>query len=199
MKHITKLMIAVLLLPVLAMSGCSESESDAVAAFEQTMSAFKSGIGDEIDKYYSFDRVTAYIDKADGEEFRDTVLSTLSAMDYKINSTKAVNSESVILNVTFETVDFSKIVGAFIDEAVKLTESGDYQRKISVMSDEEYNRIMTEAMKKCINDGVSEKRTQTADVTMIKDSAGKWIIGGNSEEVLGILFADLSEALDYLT
>lgn len=199
MKHITKLMIAVLLLPVLAMSGCSESESDAVAAFEQTMSAFKSGIGDEIDKYYSFDRVTAYIDKADGEEFRDTVLSTLSAMDYEINSTKSVNSESVILNVTFETADFSKIVSAFIDEAVKLTESGEYQKKLSAMSDEEYNRIMTETMKKCIKDGVSEKRSQTADVTMIKDTAGKWIIGGNSEEVLGIMFADLSEALDYLT
>lgn len=199
MKRITKSLIFILLLPVLVLSGCSGNESDAVSAFEQTMSAFKSGSGDEIDKYYSFDRVTAYIDKADGEELRETVLSTLSAMDYKINSTKAVNSESVILNVTFETADFSKIVGAFIDEAVKLTESGDYQRKISVMSDEEYNRIMTEAMKKCINDGVSEKRTQTADVTMIKDSAGKWIIGGNSEEVLGILFADLSEALDYLT
>ena len=199
MKRITKSLIFILLLPVLVLSGCSGNESDAVSAFEQTMSAFKSGSGDEIDKYYSFDRVTAYIDKADGEELRETVLSTLSAMDYKINSTKAVNSESVILNVTFETADFSKIVGAFIDEAVKLTESGDYQRKISVMSDEEYNRIMTEAMKKCIKDGVSEKRTQTADVTMIKDSAGKWIIGGNSEEVLGILFADLSEALDYLT
>ena len=54
-------------------------------------------------------------------------------------------------------------------------------------------------MKKCIKDGAGEKRTQTADVTMIKDTAGKWTIGGNSEEVLGILFADLSEALDYLT
>lgn len=199
MKHIIKLMMVVLLLPVLVLGGCSGNESEAVSAFEQTMSAFKSGIGDEIDKYYSFDRVTAYIDKADGEELRETVLSTLSAMDYKINSTKAVNSESVILNVTFETADFSKIVGAFIDEAIKLTESGDYQKKISAMSDEEYNRIMTEAMKKCIKDGAGEKRTQTADVTMIKDTAGKWTIGGNSEEVLGILFADLSEALDYLT
>ena len=142
MKHIIKLMMVVLLLPVLVLGGCSGNESEAVSAFEQTMSAFKSGIGDEIDKYYSFDRVTAYIDKADGEELRETVLSTLSAMDYKINSTKAVNSESVILNVTFETADFSKIVGAFIDEAIKLTESGDYQKKISAMSDEEYNRIM---------------------------------------------------------
>ena len=199
MKHITKLMMVVLLLPILAISGCSESESEAVSAFEQTMSAFKSGVGDEIDKYYSFDRVTAYIDKADGEELCDTVLSTLNAMDYKINSSKTVNSESVILNVTFETADFSKIVSSFIDEAVKLTESSEYKKKLFAMSDEEYNRIMTETMKKCIKDGVGEKRTQTADVTMIKDSAGKWIIGGNSEEVLGILFADLSEALDYLT
>ena len=58
---------------------------------------------------------------------------------------------------------------------------------------------MTDLMKQCITGGKQKKTTTNIDITMIKTSNGKWVIGGNSDEVLGILFADLSEATDYLT
>ena len=179
--------------------GCSEVESEARDAFEQTMNAFKSGDKTAISEYYSFDRITAYIDESDGEEFRDAVLATLADMNYTVKSSKTVNDDSVVLNADIETVDFSAIVDSFINKVIEMSNSEEYQKSVPTMTDEKYNAVMTDLMKQCITGGKQKKTTTNIDITMIKTSNGKWVIGGNSDEVLGVLFADLSEATDYLT
>lgn len=190
---------AALALSAALLCGCSAAETESREAFDNTMNAFKSGDKTLIGEYYSFDRVTAYIDQADGEEFRDSVLSTLSEMNYSIKSSKVINDESVTLNVDIETVDFSAIVDDFINRVIETSNSPEYQKSISAMTDEKYNALITDIMKQCIADGRSKKSSSNIDITMIKTSNGKWVIGGNSDEVLGILFADLSNAADYLT
>lgn len=198
LKKIIAAAITVMMMTVL-LCGCSEAESEARETLEQTLNAFKSGDKTTISEYYSFDRITAYIDEADGEEFRDTVLSTLAEMNCSIKSSKVINSESVIINADIETVDFSAIVDDFINKVIEMSNSAEYQKNVSTMTDERYNALMTDTMKQCIADGKQKKTTSNIDITMIKTSNGKWVIGGNSDEVLGVLFADLSEATDYLT
>lgn len=198
LKKILAAVITVVMTAVL-LCGCSAAEGEAREALEQTLNAFKSGDKTAISEYYSFDRVTAYIDEADGEEFRDAVLSTLADMNYTIKSSTVINDESVTLNTEIETVDFSAIVDNFINKVIEMANSAEYQKSLSTMTDEKYNAVMTDMMKQCISDGKQKKTTSNIDITMIKTSNGRWVIGGDSDEVLGVLFADLSEVTDYLT
>ncbi len=189
--------IMVIICAVLA-AGCSGTESEARAGLEDTLNALKSCDRDKIDEYYSFDRVTAYVDKVDGEKFRDTVISTLSKMDYRINSTEKVSDSAVNISVELTTVDFSVIVNEYIKKVMNMVNSEDYQKNIGAMTEEEYSERMTKLMNECITENMDTKTTKTLTVTMIKGVSGSWTLGGNSDEFLGALFADLSDAVDYL-
>ena len=181
-------------------TGCRDTaKNDAQSSLENILTAFKSGDREEIDKYYSFDRITAYIDKQRGEDYKNTLLSTLSDMEYDIKSAEKISAETVKINISVDTVDFSAVIDDFITKMGEITDSSQYKSTVNTMTDEEYNRLVTDTMGECIRDNKDKKTNNNLDITMIKSADGGWIIGGNSEEILGVLFANIGNAADYLT
>lgn len=181
----------------LTLAACGGAESEARETFESMMNAFKSCDKTQINKYYGFDKLTSYIEAEEGEFLSDAVLGTLSEMDYKVNSAEKVNSTAVKLNVEITTVDFSKIMNNYIEKVTALVASPEYQAKVRTMDDSEYKSLMAAQMIDCIEESGKETVTKTTDVTMIKSESG-WSLGGNSDDFLGVLFENLSNAVEAL-
>lgn len=180
-------------------NGCSSaSKNDAKNSFVNMMNAFKECDREEINKYYSFSAVTTYIDEASGEEYQEAVLSTLKSMDYKINSVKDAGENAIVINADITTLDYSKIIEKYIEDVMELVESKEYQVQIKSMTADDYKALMAKKMVDAISESSSEKITNTVDVLMIR-SDNKWILGGDADAFLGILFADISNAVESLT
>ena len=189
--------IIALLIISLSLSGCSTTASEAQATFENMMKAFQSCDKAQIDEYYSFDNLVSYIEEAEGELLSNAVFSTLSKMEYKVNSAERMNSNAVKLNVEITTVDFSEIMQSYITKVSKLVESPEYQARVRQMDDNEYKSLMVAQMIAAIDECGDKKVSKTIDVTMAKGTSG-WLLGGNSDEFLGALFEDLSDAVEAL-
>lgn len=184
---------------VFGLTGCRDTvKNDAQDSLENILTAFRSGDREEIDKYYSFERITAYIDKQ-REEYKNILISTLSDMEYDIKSAEKISAETVKINISVDTVDFSAVIDDFITKMGEITDSSQYKSVVNTMTDEEYNRLVTDTMGECVRDNKDKKTSSNLDITMIKSADSGWIIGGNSEEILGVLFANISNAADYLT
>lgn len=196
LKIIAVILIVVQLAAVL--SGCLISQNSATEAFESMMDAFKACNENTISDYYSFSAVTNYVDDASGKEYRDAVLSTLGMMDYRVISSEVSNENAVIVTAEITTVDFAEIVDKYIDSVTELVNSKEYRLKVQSMTTEEYKKIMAEKMVDAISQSSGEKVTKQVNVTMIK-SGKNWILGGEPEELLGVLFADISNAVSSLT
>ena len=162
------------------------------------MNAFKDCNKEEINKYYSFSAVTAYIDKASGKDYEDAVLSTLKSMDYSINSISDAGENAMVINVEITTLNFSKIIEKYIDDIMDLVESKEYRLKVNSMTPDEYKTLMAKKMVDAVSESTNEKVTRTIDVLMIK-SGDNWVLGGDADAFLGILFADISNAVQSLT
>ncbi len=197
MKNTKLILTTVIMAVILLLSGCSNADSEAKESFEDMMSAFKSCDESQIDLYYDFDKVSAYIEETDGEEFKEAILSTLSKIEYKINSSKKVNSDAVRLNVDITTVDFSAITEKYIAAVVELVNSDEYRNKIKAMTDDEYKSLMAEQMILAIEEGGAATKTKTIDVTMKKNGV-VWELGGDTRLFLGTLFENLSNAVNSL-
>lgn len=197
MKNLKAIISAFIICTTIFFSVCSNLESDARKSFENMMSAFKSCDENQIDLYYDFDKVSAYIKDSDGEEFKDALLSTLSELDYKINSVKKVEADTVRFNVEITTIDFSAITNEYISAVINLVESPEYQSKINKMSNDEYKKIMSQQMIKAIDASRETNKTKTIDVTMKKNDT-KWELSGDTKLFLGTLFENLSNAVNSL-
>ncbi len=191
------LILAVIFTAVLV-CGCSPSEMNAKSAFENMMDGFKARNEELINEYYNFGAVTGYIDKADGEEYRDAILKTLDKMEYKVNFTEKAGENAVRINADITTVDFSDIIERYIKNVMELVESRDYKTKIKALTDEEYKSEMAKRMVASIVEAGDKKMTKTVDVIMIKTDKG-WTLGGEPEELMKALFADLGKTVDSLT
>ncbi len=198
MKKLKYAIVTVVLIMALLLSGCIASEMGAKKAFEGMMNAFKECNSEEIENYYSFSGVTNYIDEVSGEEYRDAILSTLSKMDYKINSARTVNDTTVIINADITTIDFSEIINSYIEEIVETVESKEYQLKVKSMTTEEYKTKMAEKMVDAIEESSGKTVTKPVEVMMVK-SGDEWVLGGEADVFLGVLFADMSNAVRSLT
>lgn len=201
MKSYWKCISGVLVLLMLAtafLCGCSAMQSSPEKSFESMMEAFKNCDENTISRYYSFSAVTNYVDDISGKEYRDAVLSTLSRMDYRIVSMEKSNENAVIITADVTTVDFSEIIDNYIDRVKELVDSKEYRLKVQSMTTEEYKKLMAQKMVDAISESNGETVTERVEVTMIK-SGKEWILGGNSEEFLGVLFADISNAVASLT
>lgn len=195
-KKITAILAAGLSF-ALILSACSSAEANAEKALKDMMSAFKSCNEEQIDLYYDFDKVSAYIKEADGEEFKDAVLSTLSEVEYEINSAQKLGSDTVKFNIALTTIDYSAVIDEYVSAVIDLVGSREYQSKSTAMSDAEYKRIMSQQMIKAIDNAKGKTKTKTIDVTM-KKSDGKWILSGDTRLFLGTLFENLSNAVNSL-
>lgn len=189
---VTILMLATVL------SGCSSVERDAKKSFASTMDAFKSADKGEIDKYYNFQVMAAYIDAADGEVYRDTMLSTLKNMEYKINSVKKVSDTAVVINVEITTIDYSSVVNSYINKISELVKSQEYIDSVKTMSEEEYKKLLADKMIEAINENSGKRKSTTVDATMIKTENG-WNLGGDTNDLLNALFANMSNAVNALS
>lgn len=198
MKRIAGVTILMITALMLVLSGCGNSAADAQTAFDGIMDALKSCNAERIDEYYDFDRLAGFIDEADGRECRDAILATLGDMEYKVNSAEKLDSGAVRLNVEITTVDFSAITDSYIEKVIALVATPDYQKKVKTMTESEYKSAMARQMISAVNERDGSKTTQTIDVTMTQ-SGGGWKLGGDSDEFLGALFANLSDAVISLT
>lgn len=190
--------IVLLISAVLIFSSCEKETAEAQLAFLDIMETFKTCDEKAIDEVYGFTEMTSFVDKTSGEKLRSAVISTLSEMKYSVNSAERVSSSAVRLNVDIETVDFSQIVDSYIGKVTELVESREYRSRISSMTDEDYEILMTGKMIEAIAETDGEKVTKTLDVVMTK-SGTEWKIGGNSEEFLEALFAGLATAVESLS
>ncbi len=193
---ISTFIIAVILC-VVALSSCTGSVTEAQTEFDKIMSAFKSGDIKQIDEAYGFTEIAGFVDKTSGENLRNAVISTLTKMDYKVNSAERINSAAVRFKVGITTVDFSKIVDVYIDKLTTLTSSREYKYKLDAMTDEEYEALMTDNMIDAIEEAGEEKVSKEIEVTMTKRD-DKWSLGGDSDAFLEALFAGLSLAVNSL-
>lgn len=190
--------IALLISAVLIFSSCDSGTAEAQNAFRDIMETFKTCDEKAIDEAYGFTEIVSFVDKTSGEKLRNAVISTLSEMEYKVNSAERISSSAVRLNVDIKTVDFSQIVDIYIDKVTELVKSREYQSKISSMDDEEYETLMADKMIEAIDEANGEKVTKTLDVVMTK-SGSAWKLGGNSDEFLEALFEGLSTAVESLS
>ncbi len=191
-------MFVLLISAALILSSCDGGTAEAQNTFRNIMDTFKTCDEKAIDEVYGFTEIASFVDNTSGEKLRNAVISTLSEMEYKVNSAERVSSSAVRLNVDIKTVDFSQIVDSYIDKVTELVESREYRSRISSMNDEEYETLMTEKMIEAIDEADGEKVTKTLDVVMTK-SGSAWKIGGNSDEFLEALFAGLGTAVESLT
>lgn len=198
MKQLKNAILSVFLVLTVLLSGCASAEIEAKKAFVSMMDAFKECNREAIDNYYSFNAVTSYIDEVDGEEYRDAVLTTLYKMDYKINSSMKTNDTTVIINVDITTLDFSEIIENYINEVMETVESKEYQLKVRSMTTDEYKTMMAEKMVEAINNCEEKIVTKNVSVMMVK-SGDAWVLGGEADVFLGVLFADMSNAVNSLT
>lgn len=187
---------AVLFIAVTAfiISGCSDGAADAQAAFENIMTALQSCDKSEIDEYYSFAELAAFVDEAAGAELESAVISTLSKMRYRVNSAEKTENGAVALSVEITTVDFSAVMKDYINNVINLVDSKEYKARVSSMTDESYRKLMAEQMISALNRCGDTTTSQTIVVTMTK-SGDTWKLGGASDEFLGALFANMSEAV----
>ena len=190
--------ITLLISAVLIFSSCDSGTAEAQNAFRDIMETFKTCDEKAIDEAYGFTEIASFVDKNSGEKLRNDVISTLSEMEYKVNSAERISSSAVQLNVDIKTVDFSQIVDIYIDKVTELVESREYQSKISSMNDEEYETLIAGKMIEAIDEANGEKVTKTLDVVMTK-SGSVWKLGGNSDEFLEALFEGLSTAVESLS
>lgn len=181
----------------LSFSACGGVAQEAQTEFENMMDAFKTCDKAQIDEYYSFENLVSYIEAEEGELLSNAILSTLSKMDYKVNSAEKINSNAVKLNVEITTVDFSVIMRNYIDKVMALVASSEYQSKIGQMDEKEYQSLMVAQMIASIEGCGDERTSKMIDVTMTKGTSG-WTVGGNSDEFLGALFENMSNALESL-
>lgn len=189
--------IIMILCTVVSLTACGGSESEAREDFESIMQAFKTCDKSKIEEYYSVDKLTAYIETEEGKMLSEAVLKTLSKMDYRVNSAEKLNSNAVKLNVEITTVDFSEIMDSYIEKVTELVKSSEYLANVNKMNDEEYKDMMAGVMIECIKNCSDATVSKTTDVTMIKGDNG-WSLGGNSDEFLGVLFENLSNAVESL-
>lgn len=189
--------IVLVLITLASLTACGGAKEDAQNTFEAMMSAFKSGDRSEIDKYYSFDMLTTYIEEKDGKKLEASILSTLKKMDYKVNSAERTSSGAVKLNVDITTVDFSKIAEGYIKNVMELVKTSEYKALVRNIDDEKYEALMVSQMISAIENCPDERVTKTVDVTMIKGETG-WILGGEPDEFMGALFEDMSNLLEAL-
>ncbi len=195
MKRLHRLSALALIFAVAVLfSGCVGICADAQSDFEKIMNTFKTADREKIDEVYNLSEVLGFLEGVNGEDFSDALISTLSKMEYKVNSATKVGTNIVKLNVDITTVDYSEIVNNFIENIIELTQSNDYKAMISSMEEEVYEKQIIGQMVNAINECGDGKVTKTVDVTMTK-SGNKWKIGGNSEEFLGALFENISSAV----
>lgn len=189
--------LVLLIFAVSVLSSCDGGTTEAQNAFNDIMETFKTCDEKAIDEVYGFAEVASFVDKTSGEKLHSAVISTLSEMEYKVNSAERISASVVRLNVDIKTVDFSQIVDSYIDKITELVESREYRSRISSMNDEEYETLMTGKMIEAIDEADGEKITKTLDVVMTKNGSA-WKLGGNSDEFLEALFSGLGTALGSL-
>lgn len=162
------------------------------------MDGFKTCDAEKINGYYSMDAVTSYIDEADGENYQEAILKTLGKMDYNINSVLKSGDNAVVINCDITTVDFSSIIKSFIEKIMDKTNSVEYKTAIKTMPEEDYKSMLAKFMIEAVEASDGVKTTKNINVTMIK-SDSKWVLGGDSELLMKVLFGDIHTAVESLT
>ena len=196
-KIMKKLLCVMMVLCVLLCGGCAGAESEARAELENMLNAFKSCDKAQINKYYSYDSLTAYLEAEEGEILSDAVFQTLAHMNYEIKGSEKVNGTAIKFNVDITTVDFSAIMEAYINKVTALVATPEYQQRIKLMQEEDYSAMMADLMIEAIEENSSKTTTKNTDITMIKGESG-WTLGGRSDDLLGMLFENLSNAVENL-
>ena len=187
--------LALCIVLAVVFSGCARS--DAKAAFCDMMDSFCTGSADEIEKYYNFEDISRFINEEDGNAVQDVILSTLTQMTYKVEGTDKIDKKAVKVTAKVTTIDFSSVMEKYITSITEMVAEPDYQKNISTMTPEQYQKILAGKMEEIINSGNSGTVEKNVSVTMVKEN-NQWKPGGDKEDIIGELFGDLTDAVNSL-
>lgn len=193
MKKFFSLVLCIVLAVIF--SGCARS--DAKGAFCEMMDAFCTGSADEIEEYYNFEDISRFINEEDGDAVQDVILSTLTQMTYKVEGTDKIDKNAVKVTAKVTTIDFSSVMEKYITSITDMVAEPDYQKNISTMTPEQYQKILAEKMEDIINSGDLGTVEKSVSVTMVKEN-NQWKPGGDKEDIIGELFGDLTDAVNSL-
>ncbi len=197
MKNIKKVFCLILVgVMMITITGCG-AQPDAEAAFLGMMEALQTGEVETINTYYNFEEISRFLEAENQETLLGAVFQTLQNMDYEISSVEKIDGANVKITAKVSTLDFSKVLGLFLEEMITLTATPEYQAKVPQMKAEEYQQMLAEIMIKVLQNPNIPQVEKTATITMVKQD-GKWIPGGDKNEFFSRFFGNVIQTINSL-
>lgn len=187
--------ILCLLAIILLMVGCG-AKKDAKGAFETMMQTLISGDPEKISIYYQ-PKDQDFLDQETKSVVTTAAAEVLKKTQYRVTSAEKADNGSVKITASVTTVDFSKVVSAYLGEVMAMVADADYQAKLPSMTQEEYQKRLADKMAEVIRrDDLSTVET-TLTVTMVKED-GTWVPGSDKDAFFEALFGNLIKAVSSL-
>lgn len=171
---IISLSMSILVLASCGSGSIEEAKTEINHQFPQIIDSFKSGNIDSINTY-SINEVN--IDDEDG--LKTAILSSLSNIDYKINSVTPENGKNAVVNIDITMIDSSQVMEKYIQNIMTLVSSPEYQSLLSSLTKEDYAKMMDDELAKILASGELQTVTKTVDVNLQK-SNDTWKLKDNS-------------------
>ncbi len=198
MKKTGKLLTVMILIlaTVTMMAGCG-AKKDAGTAFDAMMQVIQTGDIERIGEYYDFGADDSFLENKTAQSMTAAVTEILKKTQYRVESAEKLDASNVKITARVTTLDLSQVMNRYINEIMTMVAGDEYQAKVSTMTQEEYQKLLTDKMLEILNREDIGTTESTISVTMVK-SDGKWIPGGDKDEFFGTLFGDLTKAVQSL-
>ncbi len=198
MIKVGKKIVCLLLVIVMAfmLVGCG-AKGDAKKAFNNMMQAFQTGEAETISKYYDFNAVSRFVNADDQTEMLNAVLEPLKSMQYQVISVEKLDGANVRVTASITSIDFTEVMDRYIKGVMEMVVSDSYQDQVAGMSKEDYQKLLASKMTEVLAQADIPKTDKEVSVTMVKKD-GEWVAGGDSDELLGALFGNLTDAVNSL-
>lgn len=170
---IISISISILILASCGSGSVEEAREEVNQEFPQIIEAFKSG-----------DIETINANSMNKVDFNDSgletaVLSSLTNIEYKVNSVTPSGGKDAVVNVDITMIDSSKVMEKYIQNIASLVSSSEYQSMLPNLTKEDYEKIMDDELVKILASGEIPTVTKTIDVPMQK-SKDSWKLKDNS-------------------
>ncbi|MBQ5952151.1 MAG: hypothetical protein IJL66_08395 [Lachnospiraceae bacterium] len=201
MKKILALLLALtMVLSLAACGGGSKTPTKPNEVAAALLEAIKKQDTETAKKYYAGEDLDFSLDGEDlgveDKEVTEKLVKKLMDFDYKLGDAK-VDGDKATIATEFKTYDIGPAMAEFVSDlfsqALAMAFSGeeDSEAKIDELSKELTKKLVEKV------DGLKEKSVTTnADMTLTKNSEGKWIVDEFSKEFGNAMLGDLEKAME---
>lgn len=142
--------------------------NQAKKSFDEMMTVIKTGNPEKMSEYFGND-ITKASPMFEGEDGKQVLQGLVKNLDYKINSTEAIDDKSVKLNVDITNTDMEPVFTDFVGKAFTSALGG----AITGSSQEDQTKKMKELFIESLNNENNPTVTNTTDVMVYKID-NKW-------------------------